>query len=662
MKFAEHLSAHITPEWRKQYINYEEMKSMLYAAVEQAPSAELVEPEISTRYFAKFDEQFFSFCDKELAKINTFYSEKLAEATRKYASLKNELTETQEVGFGGKRSSVRKSFLQKKNVPARKIQEIKLAFSEFYLSLILLQNYQNLNFTGFRKILKKHDKLLSVDYGARWRMEYVEGSFFFTNKDIDRLIRETETAVTQELEGGDRQRAMKRLRVPPLGEQQSPWTTFKVGLFSGALIVLLISVILSGMFKDRDDWIIVIRLYRGPFLIIEFLFLWGINIYGWRSSGVNHVLIFEMDPRNHLSEQHIIEMAAIFGVIWSISVLSFLFSNQLGIPAYVNPLILLIIMLAFIFNPTKTFMYEARFWALKVIGKAFMAPFFYVSFADFWVADQLNSLVTLFTDMQYFVCFYFTNPSWSVAEDAKYCVENYLGVRAFVACLPPWFRFSQCLRRYRDTKEVFPHIANAAKYATSFFVVTFSTLNKIYADDLPSQFENLFFYSWITASLISSCYAYTWDIKLDWGLFDSKAGDNKFLREEIVYSSTWFYYFAIIEDLILRFGWALLISMTEMGFALESSMVTFLAPLEVFRRFIWNFFRLENEHLNNCGKFRAVRDISVAPLDTSDQMLIVRMMDEEDGVTNRRKRKNATKNSVEPRIMAGREQVHNSND
>lgn len=34
-----------------------------------------------------------------------------------------------------------------------------------------------------------------------------------------------------------------------------------------------------------------------------------------------------------------------------------------------------------------------------------------------------------------------------------------------------------------------------------------------------------------------------------------------------------------------------------------------------------------------------MRDISVAPMDSSDQMLIVRMMDEEDGVTNRRKRK-----------------------
>lgn len=158
------------------------------------------------------------------------------------------------------------------------------------------------------------------------------------------------------------------------------------------------------------------RLYRGPFLIIEFLFLWGINIYGWRSSGVNHVLIFEMDPRNHLSEQHVIEIAAIFGVIWSISVLAFLYSEELNIPPYVNPIILNILMLAFILNPTKTFRYEARFWALKILGKALMAPFFYVNFADFWVADQLNSLVTLFTDLQYYICFYLTNPNFFEAR------------------------------------------------------------------------------------------------------------------------------------------------------------------------------------------------------------------------------------------------------
>lgn len=50
------------------------MKQILYQAMEQAPSAEVVEPEVIARYYAKFDEQFFTYCDKELAMINTFYS------------------------------------------------------------------------------------------------------------------------------------------------------------------------------------------------------------------------------------------------------------------------------------------------------------------------------------------------------------------------------------------------------------------------------------------------------------------------------------------------------------------------------------------------------------------------------------------------------------
>ena len=39
------------------------------------------------------------------------------------------------------------------------------------------------------------------------------------------------------------------------------------------------------------------------------------------------------------------------------------------------------------------------------------------------------------------------------------------------------------------------------------------------------------------------------------------------------------------------------------------------------------------------GQFRAVRDISIAPLQASDQDQILKMMDEEDGVMLVRKRK-----------------------
>lgn len=47
------------------------------------------------------------------------------------------------------------------------------------------------------------------------------------------------------------------------------------------------------------------------------------------------------------------------------------------------------------------------------------APFFHVGFADFWLADQLNSLVTALLDFQYLACFYVVNGNWLEAE-SKY--------------------------------------------------------------------------------------------------------------------------------------------------------------------------------------------------------------------------------------------------
>lgn len=78
--------------------------------------------------------------------------------------------------------------------------------------------------------------------------------------------------------------------------------------------------VLSAIFHEGsgENLVVAIRLYRGPLLLVEFLFLIGVNVYGWRSYGVNHVLIFELDPRNHLSDQDLMEIAAILGVVWTL--------------------------------------------------------------------------------------------------------------------------------------------------------------------------------------------------------------------------------------------------------------------------------------------------------------------------------------------------------
>jgi hypothetical protein len=68
--------------------------------------------------------------------------------------------------------------------------------------------------------------------------------------------------------------------------------------------------------------------------------------------------------------------------------------------------------------------------------------------------------------------------------DKRVCGGITFGIRPIVAALPSWFRLAQCFRRYRDTRQPFPHLANAGKYATTFLVVLFSTLHSVYKSQL----------------------------------------------------------------------------------------------------------------------------------------------------------------------------------
>ena len=44
---------------------------------------------------------------------------------------------------------------------------------------------------------------------------------------------------------------------------------------------------------------------------------------------------------------------------------------------------------------------------------------------------------------------------------------------------------------------------------------------------------------------------------MDWGFFSKEDGGNKYLREELVYPNTWVYYWAMVQDVGLRFLWTL---------------------------------------------------------------------------------------------------------
>lgn len=47
---------------------------MLYKAIKEAPSPETSSPDMIIQYFTSFGQVFFTQCDEELTKINSFFS------------------------------------------------------------------------------------------------------------------------------------------------------------------------------------------------------------------------------------------------------------------------------------------------------------------------------------------------------------------------------------------------------------------------------------------------------------------------------------------------------------------------------------------------------------------------------------------------------------
>nr|CDS27442.1 xenotropic and polytropic retrovirus receptor 1 [Hymenolepis microstoma] len=200
--------------------------------------------------------------------------------------------------------------------------------------------------------------------------------------------------------------------------------------------------------------------------------------------------------------------------------------------------------------------------------------------------------------------------SLSTAPKAGVCDGMMWGLQPILKALPAWWRFLQCLRRYRDLsiKSPVPHLMNAGKYSTTLIAIIFAAISGI-------VHSRVVFVLMVLARLVSSVCTTAWDLVMDWGLLDRHSKENPLLREELVYRFRAYYYGAIIEDVIIRFAWILPLAFRNFPQLVDTEIVTSVVMFaEVTRRIIWNFFRLENEHLNNCGNFRAVRDIGIAPI------------------------------------------------
>jgi hypothetical protein len=235
-------------------------------------------------------------------------------------------------------------------------------------------------------------------------------------------------------------------------------------------------------------------------------------------------------------------------------------------------------------------------------------------FGDILLADALTSYAKVLGDLFISLCMLFSSKHSSTGPPNRNCGGAFWV--PFIISIPSLIRLRQCLIEYlrvqranKRTGQISPatgwggvHLANALKYSTAFPVIILSALQRSPDPIKYGLSEATLFRLWLMAVIINSGYSFYWDVARDWdlSLFSSKRERESpehpwGLRRHRFFHAKEMYYAAIILDGILRCTWSIKLSPRLDHFNDVEGGIFLMEALEVFRRWIWIFFRVETE-------------------------------------------------------------------
>ncbi|XP_065864253.1 phosphate transporter PHO1 homolog 3-like isoform X2 [Euphorbia lathyris] len=492
----------------------------------------------------------------------------------------------------------------------RRVEEqLKLAFIEFHHKLRLLKSFSFLNTLGFSKIMKKYDKITSRNASKPY-MKSVDNSYLGNSDEVNKLMERVEATFIKHFANSNRRKGMNILR--PLAKIERHRTTFAMGFFSGCCFALILDLCLIIHFQNlmnksgREVYMsTMFPLYSCFGFLVLHMIMFAANIYLWRRFRVNYAFIFGFQQGKEIGYREVLLIAFGIAVLALLCILANLDMEMdpktLDYQKYTEllPLILVIFLLVLLFLPFNVLFRSNRFFFLVCVFRCIAAPLYKVRLPDFFLADHLTSEVQLFRSLEFYVCYYGWG-DYKVRENS--CKTNvvYNIFYFIVAVIPYWIRLLQCARRLVEEKDAHQGY-NGLKYLLTIFAVVLRTAYSLYKDDSWVIFVWIF-------SIAAASFSTYWDFVNDWGLLRPHS-KNPWLRDKLLVPYKSVYFLAMVLNVLLRFAWL----QTVMGLKISSlhkeTTVAIVASLEIIRRGVWSFFRLENEHLNNVGKYRAFKSV-----------------------------------------------------
>ena len=499
----------------------------------------------------------------------------------------------------------------------REAESIQRALVDQYRTAKLLHNYAILNFTGFVKIVKKHDKGIPEEKG-KYKQAIRPTEICNEGKAIEEHAALLERLYASWFCGGNRSEARAQL-LPKKGDSlEMDWSQFRLGYRLGMCTILGLWVCWDcfwGFVSEGSSTIgerAAFPVFRACGGLLTLQWFWGMSAWVWSRYRINYIYLFDFDPRIVASPLKIFNEAVDNTIVFLTCTLLYYKAGVHDIPgdtlpAGIFPFLLVMYTLLQLLWPVKT---RIPMWLS--IWKLITTPTSSPSFFDGYVGDIFTSMVKVFQDIVW-TSFFILSGDWLVSEDLKASgkhkwahtnlYKHYL--IPLVTLIPLWFRFSQCLRRYADTGDRFPHLPNALKYAVSQTVTMFGAFHPLYLDLNSNRESDVFQLFWMFAFIGSSLYSFGWDVYMDWGLGRRKYA---FLGPRLMFPRKGAYYAIIAVDFVLRFAWVLTLIPPHTGakFAIPDYLTAVSMVLELWRRTLWGFLRLENEHRSNTAGYRRV--------------------------------------------------------
>ncbi|KAF8103840.1 hypothetical protein N665_0183s0018 [Sinapis alba] len=491
----------------------------------------------------------------------------------------------------------------------KKIEErLKDVFIEFYRKLKHLNNYSFLNTLAISKIMKKYDKIASRS-AAKTYMETVDNSYLTSSDEIRKLMVRVESIFVEYFASSNRSKAMNLLR--PKVKKEKHRTTFSSGFFVGCSVSLVIALALLiharniiGADGKNIYMETMFPLYSLFGFVVLHMFMYASNIYFWKRYRVNYPFIFGFKEGTELGYRHVLLLSfclntlALAAVIMNLDMEMDPSTNDYKTLTELLPLFIVCLVIAITICPFNILYRSSRFFFIMVVFRCIAAPLYKVNLPDFFLADQFTSQVQALRSLEFYICYY----GWGdfrLRQNTCRSSHVYSTFYFIVAVIPYWSRFLQCVRRLIEEKDSTEGY-NALKY---FFTIVAVCLRTAYSLNRGNAWRNA---AWFFSAL-ATFYGTYWDIVFDWGLLHKSS--KSWLREKLLVPHRSVYYVAMVVNVVLRLAWLQTVLDFNIPFLHREIMVALLAILEIIRRGIWNFFRLENEHLNNVGKFRAFKSV-----------------------------------------------------